>query len=73
MKDIGSNCLENQAIGMMENENCGEIVYDNTIIYLMYSTMALLKKTCLLVTGHDDGNVKLWNPEVGKTILLETK
>jgi hypothetical protein len=35
--------------------------------------MILLKKSCLLATGHDDGSVKLWNPEIEKNIVLLNK
>ena len=35
--------------------------------------MSFLKKSALIVTGHDDGTVRLWNPEIHKKIKLETK
>lgn len=35
--------------------------------------MDFLKKSALIVTGHDDGTIRLWNPEIGKKIKLETK
>lgn len=35
------------------------------------SCVHYLRNANLLVTGHDNGNVKLWNADLGSSLLLE--